>query len=140
MNVGHDADAKASVFCGARRQSKEEYKFRQRAFREIGEFEFFFVNRLFHLIREQGKFGLVPSEQVPTPFLTALCVAPPSNNALEGLFSDLKTKVRVHSGICKEHRKQLLDEYIKREYHPKCPGDLARNFAETWNIMCYLTI
>ena len=23
---------------------------------------------------------------------------------------------------------------------PKCPGDLARNFAETWNIMCYLTI
>ena len=41
---------------------------------------------------------------------------PNTNNALEGLFSDLKTKVRVHSGINKEHRKKLLDEYIKRNY------------------------
>ena len=41
---------------------------------------------------------------------------PNTNNALEGLFSDLKTKVRVHSGIGKEHRKKLLDEYIKRNY------------------------
>ena len=41
---------------------------------------------------------------------------PNTNNALEGLFSDLKTKVRVHSGISKEHRKKLLDEYIKRNY------------------------
>jgi len=41
---------------------------------------------------------------------------PNTNNALEGLFSDLKTKVRVHSGISKEHRKKLLDEYIKRYF------------------------
>lgn len=41
---------------------------------------------------------------------------PNTNNALEGLFSDLKTKVRVHSGISKEDRKKLLDEYIKRHY------------------------
>lgn len=41
---------------------------------------------------------------------------PNTNNALEGLFSDLKTKVRVHSGISREHRKKLLDEYIKRHY------------------------
>jgi len=41
---------------------------------------------------------------------------PNTNNALEGLFSDLKTKVRVHSGISKEHRKKLLDEHIKRNY------------------------
>ena len=41
---------------------------------------------------------------------------PNTNNALEGLFSDLKSKVRVHSGISKEHRKKLLDEYIKRHY------------------------
>ena len=34
----------------------------------------------------------------------------------EGLFSDLKTKVRVHSGISKEDQKKLLDEYIKRDY------------------------
>ena len=39
-----------------------------------------------------------------------------TDNGLEGLFSDLKTKVRVHSGISKEHRKKLLDEYIKRHY------------------------
>lgn len=41
---------------------------------------------------------------------------PNTNNALEGLFSDLKSKVRVHSGIGKEHRKKLLDEYINRHY------------------------
>ncbi len=41
---------------------------------------------------------------------------PNTNNALEGFFSDLKTKVRVHSGISKEHRKKLLNEYIRRHY------------------------
>ena len=41
---------------------------------------------------------------------------PSTSNALEGFFSDLKTKVRVHSGISKEHRKKLLDEYIRRHY------------------------
>ena len=41
---------------------------------------------------------------------------PNTNNALEGLFSNLKTKVRVHSGISREHREKLLDEYIRRHY------------------------
>ena len=41
---------------------------------------------------------------------------PNTNNALEGMFSDLKSKIRVHSGISKEHRKKLIDEYIKRLY------------------------
>ena len=41
---------------------------------------------------------------------------PNTNNALEGLFSELKTKVRVHSGISRENRKKLLDELIKRHY------------------------
>ena len=41
---------------------------------------------------------------------------PNTNNALEGLFSELKTKVRVHSGICRENRKKLLDELMKRHY------------------------
>ena len=41
---------------------------------------------------------------------------PNTNNALEGLFSELKTKVRVHSGIGRENRKRLLDELIKRHY------------------------
>lgn len=41
---------------------------------------------------------------------------PNTNNALEGLFSDLKIKVRVHRGISRENRRKLLDEYIYRNY------------------------
>lgn len=41
---------------------------------------------------------------------------PNTNNALEGLFSDLKTKVRVHSGLSRDNRRKLLDEYILRHY------------------------
>lgn len=41
---------------------------------------------------------------------------PNTNNALEGVFSDLKSKVRAHRGIGKENRKKLLDEYIMRHY------------------------
>ena len=44
------------------------------------------------------------------------CGLPNTNNALEGLFSDLKSKVRIHNSISKEHRKKLLDEYISRHY------------------------
>ena len=39
-----------------------------------------------------------------------------TNNALEGVFSDIKSKARVHRGICRDNRKKLLDEYIKRRY------------------------
>ena len=35
---------------------------------------------------------------------------PNTNNALEELFSDQKSKIRIHSGICREHRKKFLDE------------------------------
>ncbi len=41
---------------------------------------------------------------------------PNTNNALEGLFSDLKTKVRVHSGLSRDNRRKFLDEYILRHY------------------------
>ncbi len=41
---------------------------------------------------------------------------PNTNNALEGLFSDLKTKVRVHAGISRKNRKKLLDEHILRNH------------------------
>lgn len=41
---------------------------------------------------------------------------PNTNNGLEGVFSDIKTKLRVHSGICREHRKKLIDEYLSRHY------------------------
>ena len=41
---------------------------------------------------------------------------PNTNNALEGIFTDLKTKLRVHSGIRRDFRKKIIDEYIKRHY------------------------
>lgn len=41
---------------------------------------------------------------------------PNTNNGLEGIFSDIKTKLRVHSGISREHRKKLIDEYLVRHY------------------------
>jgi hypothetical protein len=41
---------------------------------------------------------------------------PNTNNALEGVFSDIKSKIRVHRGISKNNHKRLLDEYIKRHY------------------------
>ena len=41
---------------------------------------------------------------------------PNTNNALEGLFSELKVKVGVHRGISRENRRKLIDEYIKRKY------------------------
>lgn len=41
---------------------------------------------------------------------------PNTNNGIEGLFSDLKGKLRVHRGINKDNRKKLLDEYIVRHY------------------------
>ena len=43
-------------------------------------------------------------------------IIPNTNNGLEGIFSDIKSKVRVHSGISKENRKKLIDEYISRHY------------------------
>lgn len=41
---------------------------------------------------------------------------PNTNNALEGVFSDIKGKIRVHRGISKESRRKMLDEYIARRY------------------------
>lgn len=41
---------------------------------------------------------------------------PNTNNALEGVFSNIKSKVRAHRGISKDNRRKLLDEYIMRHY------------------------
>lgn len=41
---------------------------------------------------------------------------PNTNNGLEGSFSDIKTKLRVHNGLGKENRKILIDEYLSRHY------------------------
>ena len=41
---------------------------------------------------------------------------PNTNNGLEGIFSDIKSKLRVHSGISRELRKKIIDEYLSRHY------------------------
>ena len=41
---------------------------------------------------------------------------PNTNNALEGVFTDIKTKLMVHSGITKDRRIALIQEYIARHY------------------------
>lgn len=42
---------------------------------------------------------------------------PNTNNALEGTFTDIKSKLRAHSGIKKSNRSKFLDEYIARHYY-----------------------
>ena len=42
---------------------------------------------------------------------------PNTNNALEGTFTDIKSKLRIHSGMKKLNRKKFLDEYISRHYY-----------------------
>ena len=37
-----------------------------------------------------------------------------ANNAIEGTFTDIKTKLRVHSSMKKSNRQKFLDEYIYR--------------------------
>jgi hypothetical protein len=41
---------------------------------------------------------------------------PNTNNVLEGMFNDLKTKLRNHPGLSKERRKKFIDEYVKEGY------------------------
>ena len=42
---------------------------------------------------------------------------PNTNNALEGTFTDIKSKLRIHSGMKKLNRQKFLDEYISRHYY-----------------------
>ena len=41
---------------------------------------------------------------------------PNTNNCIEGLYSDIKSKLRAHRGIGKNNRMKLIDEYILRHY------------------------
>ena len=43
-------------------------------------------------------------------------IIPNTNNGLEAVFADIKSKVRVHSGLTREHRMKLIDEYLSRHY------------------------
>ena len=41
---------------------------------------------------------------------------PNTNNALEGMFTDLKTKLRNHAGLSRERRKKFIDEYFRETF------------------------
>jgi len=41
---------------------------------------------------------------------------PHTNNALEGTFTDLKTKLRNHNGLAENRRKVFVDEYFKSTF------------------------
>ena len=41
---------------------------------------------------------------------------PNTNNALEGTFADLKTKLRNHAGLSKERRKKFIDHYFRETF------------------------
>ncbi len=41
---------------------------------------------------------------------------PNTNNALEGMFTDLKSKLRNHNGLSKERRKKFIDEYFRASF------------------------
>lgn len=41
---------------------------------------------------------------------------PNTNNGLEGKFTDLKSKLRNHNGLSKEHKKIFIDEYFKATF------------------------
>ena len=42
---------------------------------------------------------------------------PNTNNGLEGTFTDIKSKLRVHSGMKKSNRVKFIDEYLARHYY-----------------------
>jgi len=41
---------------------------------------------------------------------------PNTNNSLEGQFTDLKTKLRNHSGLSKDKRRKFIDVYFKHSF------------------------
>lgn len=41
---------------------------------------------------------------------------PNTNNILEAINTDLKTKLRVHNGMSKRHRKLFIDEYFRLKW------------------------
>ena len=41
---------------------------------------------------------------------------PNTNNSLEGMFTDLKTKLRNHNGLSKAHRMVFIDQYVMASF------------------------
>ena len=44
------------------------------------------------------------------------CHLPNTNNAIEALFTDLKTKIRVHNGLSKRNRMKFIDQYFYNKH------------------------
>ncbi len=44
------------------------------------------------------------------------CGIPNTNNGIEALFTDLKTKLRVHCGLSKRNRRVFIDKFFKRSF------------------------
>lgn len=49
-------------------------------------------------------------------FMISQIYIPNTNNGLEGQFADLKSKLRNHNGLSKEHRKLFIDEYFRNTF------------------------
>lgn len=47
---------------------------------------------------------------------------PNTNNGLEGMFTDLKTKLRNHSGLSKSRRERFIDEYLSATFKVRGRG------------------
>lgn len=41
---------------------------------------------------------------------------PPTNNGIEAMFTDLKTHMRLHNGLNREHQKTFIEEYFRRTH------------------------
>ena len=42
---------------------------------------------------------------------------PNTNNGIEAMNTDLKTKLRVHNGLSKRHRMLFIDEYFRQHFN-----------------------
>ena len=47
---------------------------------------------------------------------------PNTNNALEGMFTDLKSKLRNHNGLSRKGRERFIDEYFKATFRKQGRG------------------
>ncbi len=48
---------------------------------------------------------------------------PNTNNGIEALFTDLKTKLRVHNGLSKMNRIKFIDQYFYNKQKIRYPFD-----------------
>lgn len=61
---------------------------------------------------------------------------PNTNNALEGKFMDLKTKLRNHNGLPREHNKVFIDEYFGMIFFEKYETTSVETLIFFSKILC----